>query len=71
MALSMNYLSLHAKWCFSVKTLPFKDSQMGYEYIFIYEYEWKIVLLAICSVVSIMMFDISEHRKWCFMSILL
>lgn len=48
-----------------------KDSQMGYKYVFIHEYRWNIVLLAICGVVSIVMFDISEHRKWCFMCILL
>lgn len=29
------------------------------------------VLLAICGVVSIVMFDFSEYRKWCFMYILL
>lgn len=38
MALSVNYLSLHAKGCVSVKTLSFKDSQIGYKYVFIHEY---------------------------------
>lgn len=49
MAISINYLSLHAKWCVTVKTVSFKDSQMGCKYFLIDDNRWKIVVFACCT----------------------